>query len=392
MTDTYVPHQQQREDKQAKVFFEGTHRVRTPEQTWAMLTPLFARYGVTRIADVTGLDTLGISVAMAVRPLARLLVVSQGKGQTPLLASISGAMECIELWHAENNHPPLVHAATSARDLDLPYRISQLGPEPGALATDATPMDWVSTVGMISGATVPVPAAVVTLPPDRLPWSPLGLRWTSNGLASGNSYEEACLHALYEVIERDALTLRASAGPVDHIDPSSITDPVCAPLIAKIQAAGVTLTVTRLTSRFDVPCFGATVWGPDFPLVCIGWGAHLDAGVALSRAVTEAVQTRLTAIAGSRDDLPSAYLQVRLNTEEPAPPEGPVTRWEELDAVGPGSFTDLAEELVWVCGRVAQVTGVEPLCCDLSTVAEFAVVKVVAPGMVFDFDLLHTSH
>ena len=35
----------------------------------------------------------------------------------------------------------------------------------------------------------------------------------------------------------------------------------------------------------------------------MGYGAHLDEGVALSRAVCEAVQSRLTMISGSRDDL-----------------------------------------------------------------------------------------
>ena len=34
-----------------------------------------------------------------------------------------------------------------------------------------------------------------------------------------------------------------------------------------------------------------------------GFGSHLSPGIALSRALTEAVQTRLTYISGSRDDI-----------------------------------------------------------------------------------------
>lgn len=41
---------------------------------------LFDRYGITRAADVTGLDRIGILVALAVRPNPRSVSVSQGKG------------------------------------------------------------------------------------------------------------------------------------------------------------------------------------------------------------------------------------------------------------------------------------------------------------------------
>jgi ribosomal protein S12 methylthiotransferase accessory factor len=42
--------------------------------------------GVTRIANVTGLDRIGIPVAIAVRPNSRSVSVAQGKGQTVPLA------------------------------------------------------------------------------------------------------------------------------------------------------------------------------------------------------------------------------------------------------------------------------------------------------------------
>jgi hypothetical protein len=66
----------------AKAHFSGAHRVREPAQTWDLVSPLMGDYGVTRVADVTGLDVIGIPVWMAVRPLAATLAVSQGKGAT----------------------------------------------------------------------------------------------------------------------------------------------------------------------------------------------------------------------------------------------------------------------------------------------------------------------
>lgn len=372
-----------------KAFRTGTHRVRLPEQTWELIEPLLADYGITRVADVTGLDVLGVPVAMAVRPLARTLTVSQGKGQTLLLAKISGAMESLEFWHAEFNHPPLSHRDVPARDLDLPYRIEQCASGPDVLVTGRTPLDWLDAIGLSTGSTVPVPAKIVTVPRDQQTWSPPGLSWSTNGLASGNSEEEACLHALYEVIERDAVTRRISGMPVEYIEPASITDPGCAELIERITDAGATLRITRVPSQFDVPCFGATVWSPEFPVICLGWGAHLDAGVAVSRAVTEAVQSRLTVIAGSRDDIPPIYNIVRVSTEEPPPADGTVIPWSEAENVGPGSFDDLDEELAWVCAKTTEVNGVEPLCVDLSTTEEIAVVKVLAPGAAVDMVRVH---
>lgn len=66
-----------------KVHFAGTHRVRHPEETWARLGELRDSFGITRIADVTGLDTLGIPVVAAVRPASRTRPLAYGRGATP---------------------------------------------------------------------------------------------------------------------------------------------------------------------------------------------------------------------------------------------------------------------------------------------------------------------
>jgi ribosomal protein S12 methylthiotransferase accessory factor len=151
------------------------------------------------------------------------------------------------------------------------------------------------------------------------------------------------------------------------------------------------LRITKVPSRFDIPVFGATVWSPEFPLICLGWGAHLDENVAVSRAVTESAQSRLTTIAGSRDDIGEVYDIMRASTDEPAPVDGPVRSWEELETAGPGAFDEIGDELSWLVAEVDRVAGTEPLCVDLSTVPEFAVAKVVAPGVAYDWDRVHTD-
>ena len=64
----------------AKCHRLGTHRILSPAETVARVTPLMALMGITRVADVTGLDRIGVPVVMVCRPNARSLAVSQGKG------------------------------------------------------------------------------------------------------------------------------------------------------------------------------------------------------------------------------------------------------------------------------------------------------------------------
>ncbi len=66
----------------------GTHRTRAPEETLAWLKPKWQDMGITRLADITGLDRIGLPVYMSVRPNAKTLSVSQGKGITHSLAKI----------------------------------------------------------------------------------------------------------------------------------------------------------------------------------------------------------------------------------------------------------------------------------------------------------------
>src|SRR4051795_11994988 len=63
-----------------KEFRRGAHRAVPPAETLARVRPLMARMGITRLGNITGLDRIGIPVAVAVRPNSRSVSVSQGKG------------------------------------------------------------------------------------------------------------------------------------------------------------------------------------------------------------------------------------------------------------------------------------------------------------------------
>ncbi|MGV3625647.1 MAG: hypothetical protein ACO1OB_32855 [Archangium sp.] len=66
---------------------------------------LARKFGVTRLARLTGLDRLGVEVVGAVRPRGHVLQVSQGKGRTLEEARWRALSEAIELTAAESPEP-----------------------------------------------------------------------------------------------------------------------------------------------------------------------------------------------------------------------------------------------------------------------------------------------
>src|ERR1700712_3043758 len=97
----------------AKAYLRGTHRLVPPAQTVERVRPMLRALGITRVADVTGLDSIGIPVVMVCRPNARSLSVAQGKGQDLDAARASGLMESIEQWHAEHIVRPMLFASAA---------------------------------------------------------------------------------------------------------------------------------------------------------------------------------------------------------------------------------------------------------------------------------------
>src|ERR1700744_4850886 len=92
--------------------FNGS-RVLAPDQTWGAIKPILKDFGITRVGEITGLDRIGLPVWIAVRPNARTLSVSQGKGLTDIAAKVAAAMEALELAHAEQPGLELRHATVS---------------------------------------------------------------------------------------------------------------------------------------------------------------------------------------------------------------------------------------------------------------------------------------
>lgn len=365
----------------AKLRLPGTYRAKPPEATSALARRAAERVGVTRLADVTRLDTIGIPTYQAIRPTAKTVAVSQGKGATAELAKLSALMESIELWHVEGPLNPVVRASTRELASGLGYPVDALAPALPSLWHDGLELDWVGARSLADGAPTLVPVDVVGLSMElRDDWHAPAFFASTNGLASGNTLIEAALHALYEVIERDASTAALGRGgdlgvPVD---PRSLGSAMTEGLCDQVEQARVHLAVRLLPTATGLPCFLAWMCCDDYPTEMFGFGCHLSPEIALSRAITEAAQTRLTYIAGARDDLDGAAGSELPQAHRPRP----AAAVDISDLIGePVEHASLLEDLAYAVLRATAAFGRSPLLVDLSREEiGVPVVKVIVPG------------
>ncbi len=385
-----------RELTAAKRLRDGTHRAAAIATTLRRARRVARAIGVTRVADVTGLDTLGVPVVSAIRPNGRSLSTSQGKGLSRDHALASALMESIETWHAEHLALPIVrgtYAALRGRGAIDPRRL----PRPRGRLDLAAPFAWVRGWDLGADRAVLVPTDAVTL--DCVFAAPPRLDVSSNGLASGNHLLEALAHGLCEVIERDAEARWRAARGRARVTLASIDDPAARALIAQITADGAAIGVWDLTSDVGVPVYGcAIVVDPAQPAwralgAYWGFGCHLDPAIALVRAVTEAAQTRVTYIAGSRDDFfPGDYAQA-------ADLDYARAVWRDLHARR-GPWRDFArarraaavtatfeDDLAVLIAKLGAAGARQVIAVDLSRAEHgIPVVKVLVPGRACDVD------
>ncbi len=315
------------ETKIQKSYFGETRRIVPPRETFQRVSKLFPIFGLTRVANVTGLDKVGIPVYTACRPNARSLSVSQGKGYTDDAARVSAVMESIESWHAETIQNPL--RLCGYEDLYFAKNVIDAGRLPRPTNSFFTPHQrllWIEGVDLFTHQSRWVPYETVHADyRDPLPEGHGCFIPSSNGLASGNSHHEAIIHALCEVIERDALTLWSRKSDADQaaskIDVATITDERVLDILARFEAAGIYAGIWEITSDAGTPSFLCRIvpkLEPDMSgqRPASGMGCHLSRDIALLRAVTEAAQSRLTFISGARDDMSRKDYERFLSQEE----------------------------------------------------------------------------
>lgn len=307
----------------------------------SLLRARLSEFGITRLADTTGLDRTGIPTASAVRPgTADVIWVYSGKGLSQSHARSVAIMECLErtcaLW------PTSAEALVRTQDQlkqQSPWPV--WGPErftegrwPNAASAS---IPWTLATSLTGGGQVWVPADLVFAghrPTGVHAASPFRVR-TSNGLAAALDTDSAICHALFEIAERDIVShyevIASHAGVSylaavgrqlginvdwlsetyrDDVSRAVTVDPVTVPpvarrLVDRFEVAGLTLVIKALPNDLGLPAFGVACMDQVTlaeVLGCAGYAVRATPDEALVAALLELAQTRATDLQGARED------------------------------------------------------------------------------------------
>lgn len=384
-------------------FTDGTHRTVDPNTTFQRIEPLFDRIGITRIADITGLDKIGVPVCNAIRPNGRSLSVSQGKGIALPQARVSAAMETIELFHAETidaetyrtSYERLLLEGEPAID---PFHLPLLSEDDYQAEND---INWLLGHDLMSDKATWVPFDVVScdMVPEALEDTVFML--SSNGLASGNHMLEAISHGICEVVERDGTALHdAMTKGLIHepnlIDVDSVDNASCRFLLDQLIAAEVQPYIWWQTSDINLPSFGCAITETSQSSLWAdlgtfhGFGCHVSKSIALSRAITEAIQSRLTYISGARDDLfreDFALMQSERHNARWSAYLGAAAAVCDFRDFPDHESTDLRADIEFQLDALDRAGFGQVVVTNLTKpVFELPVVRVTIPGLIEDID------
>jgi ribosomal protein S12 methylthiotransferase accessory factor len=159
---------------------------------------------------------------------------------------------------------------------------------------DGRPICWIAGYDLLREEEVYLPACAVFHPfhLDDI----LVIHTHTNGIAAGNSLEEAVEHGITEVIERDAWSIaqyRAEAQDALSVEATD-GNAFLLDIIRKFSEADIEIVAKNITSDVGVPTIAAFSRDLHYhSMVPIdGFGTHLDPRVALARALLEIVTTR----------------------------------------------------------------------------------------------------
>jgi ribosomal protein S12 methylthiotransferase accessory factor len=289
------------------IAYSSSLRARSIAETLEHARRIARQVGISRVTDTTRLDRIGVPVFASIRPtaVAGSLCVSAGKGMSLEEARIGAYMEGIELAYAEpgRNRLPII-ATKASQILDGAARSGAVYDfAPKLRINDDTLIPCVEARDIRSDQTFLVPAECVVFPLMREQGGGL-FGSDGNGLCSGNTVEEATLHGLAEVLERDITSFIFGVRRNTRLVRQETLPTEIRQLATRLAAGGFDLYVRYAENSFGLPYFMAAVNERDVENAAHrGDGCHPCRSIALTRAVCEAMQSRLTDIHGGRDDL-----------------------------------------------------------------------------------------
>ncbi|HKO52621.1 MAG TPA: TOMM precursor leader peptide-binding protein [Polyangiaceae bacterium] len=157
-------------------------------------------------------------------------------------------------------------------------------PLPASTAIDWTPA-WSLSAG--SYKHVPFCYCYAGAPPEA---GSSYCRSNGNGVAAGSCLEEAILQAIFELVERDAVAIWwYNRVPRPAFQLAQGPDGYSRAIVREYEAEGAHVSLLDLTHDFGIPVCAAIserqIAGR--PVLSVGFGCHLQAEIAVQRALTE---------------------------------------------------------------------------------------------------------
>lgn len=294
---------------------EGKHSHYLPEElafqeVWAE----GSKIGITRIADVTGYDRVGIPVYNSIKPTTNGSSVQHGKGLTRTASKISALMESFERFHSVNPDIEVFEATyneVAAKMAVIPFeRMLHIK---GSILRKDMPILWTTGWDIANDRETAAPLAMVELAGKKSQdktFKTGHMQVSSNGLSAGFHILEAIIQGLLEVIERDGITCHTYKSgamhlpvPVKLIEADSIPYPEVKELFEIFKKAQVTPFLYDCTTDIGIPIYNCFLFDNLHPeYMCVhGMGAGLHPKEAMIRALTESAQSRVVFNAGCRD-------------------------------------------------------------------------------------------
>jgi len=327
-----------------------------------------------------------------------------GKGSTPLAAKAGALMEAIERYSGESCDLPVYYgnraemarrgATANPSEVILP-QVVEYRPE--------LRLEWIEGYDLLSQRSTYLPLNAVVCPYEPPPGRPVIYAASTNGLASGNTLEEALCHALCEVIERDALAVSDAslylAPAVDRVlaDLGMVSPetqevnrfpliklgslpPRALTLARKLLRAKLLVYLRDVTSTASIPTLDCAIVErrqDDRHLVHGGSGAHPDARVAVSRALTEAAQSRVGHIQGGREDLPKIVGTPAAFDPDEVYGKGEVRTFSSIRSY---EHSDIADDVRFLLRRLCEMGFTQVVAVDLTRPeVGVPVVRIVIP-------------
>jgi oxazoline/thiazoline synthase len=211
----------------------------------------------------------------------------------------------------------------------------------------------------------------------------------SNGCAAGNTLAEAIVQGFLELVERDAYAIwwyNRLQRP--EVELGQFDDPYIRDLKIQLAETGRRLWVLDVTSDLGIPSFATIAhWMEESQeFVEFGSGAHLDARIAVLRAMTELNQFLSIGLMGGRIQTPSSQggnpdgsPPFRLQDHPYLTPSGAAVVRPDVGS----KFGGLdAPDQVTACVNLAKHEGFDFLVLDQTRPdIEVPVVRVIVPGL-----------